>query len=179
MRTAMAIDWIWVEELVVKHATRALADLAESHAASGGEPFSAALFLVEPFDGVAIDLLLDTDPATTFHAATFRYALEVSKQIEPWADVGEAIFEATEADMDDARTTATGDFVTTAKFLDAVCRAALRLETTAFAELACTPDFAIAVSADPTEPGELARARYATFKKAAAAAPSAEPGGRR
>ena len=132
----MAIDWGWLEELVVRHGLVAISEFASAHER---ETFRAAVFFVEPFDGVAIDLLLYT-PAQ-------RYRIDIAKQIEPWPEIAEAIFEATEADMDDARYI-DGETTTTTAFLVAMRRAAHRLEMSALGKLPRAREFAVIVTRD-------------------------------
>ncbi len=169
----MAIDWTWIEELLVKHGERALTELASAHA---GETFYGALFVIEPYKRPAVHILLNTPealladlgsdnakkPHYKFMPSTFRHVLRLEDMIEQWDDITAAIVEATDADME------LDDLRTTNKLLDAVCRAALRLEPT-LATLRRTDDFAIGVTPDAKEPGDISIDRYAKFKKRAIA----------
>ena len=170
----MAIDWTWLEELLVKHGEKALASFKPKK----GETFYAAMFRVEPFDGVSVALLLNTkehlaktvdaknrdQPHYKYMPSVFGQRVEISRTIDQWSEIDDAIVEATEADMEDDKTNPEGHWATTGKLLECVCRAAVRLEP-ALGKLARTDDFAIGISPDPAEPGDMSVDRYVKFKK--------------
>ena len=170
----MAIDWSWLEELLVKQAEKALEAFASEHKT---ETFYAAMFEVEPFDGVFVKLLLNTKehivakvgenadkPHYKYMPASFKYTLPISKTIDQWNELDDAIVEATEEDMEEERTNSDGMWATTGKLVDTVCRAAFRLEKTGFAKLQRTPDFAIGVQPEQHEPGDMSVDRYKKFR---------------
>jgi len=170
----MAIDWAWLEELLVKHSEQALGKLKHK-----GKPFYAAMFAIEPFDGVFVQLLLSTPehlakevdaknrtkPHYKYMLSVFEHTLRVSKAIEQWSEIDDAIVEATEADMEDDKTDKEGQWATTGRLIECVCRVATRLENGALGKLPRTPDFAIGVSPDASEPGDMSIDRYVKFKK--------------
>jgi hypothetical protein len=175
----VAIDWNALEPKLLAQAQRALVTYAKKHAK---ETFYGAVFLVEPYDGVSFQILLSTiehlvedggDASSLdskFLPGAFRDTLDIGERVEGWDDIDEEMTSAMDDDMEADRMTDAGEYVTASKFLAVACNVALRLEREGFGGLARTPDFAISVTADPAEPGELALARYAAVKKRAALA---------
>jgi hypothetical protein len=181
----MGIEWKQIEDLFVTESTRVLRDHAAAHP---GEAVYGAMFDIETFDGPSLSIHLNTpehlaseagDNATKPHyrwlAGGFKYSLRVTKSVPAWKDLASTLEEATEADMDDDRTDADGMWRTAGELVACVCRAVIRLEAAnAFAPLARTPDFDVAVTPDPREPGDLSLERMQKFRRrhVAIAAPS-------
>jgi len=177
------LEWPRIETLLLAAAKQALDDFARAHTS---ETFYGAIVMIEPYDGASFEILLNTEAHLRQEAGAanareihyrflpggFEHTLHVSKAVSGWDAIASEIEAAMEADMEDDRLI-DGLYVTAQKFLDTACRIAARLELTAFAQLFRVPDFKIAVTPDPREPGDFALERYARFKqRAALAAPS-------
>jgi hypothetical protein len=178
------VDWAAVEKLLVGEATRQLAAFAAKHP---HDVFYGAVFDVEPYDGCHVHLLLNTeahleqehgkpvaadDLGSRFLPGSFEHTLKISK-LDDFP--GSAIEELIEADIDDDRIDDDGLYHTTAKLLATVCTVAMTLEHGALTALQRAPDFTIAVTPDPREPGDFSVARYARFKRAISAKRRSDP----
>ena len=140
--------------------------------------FYGAVIDVEPYDGCAVHLRLNTErhlvaandgkpvSADDLHArflpGGFLHTLALSKFDDFPGDAIEAQVERDlenpDADDDDPATA-------TFKLLEVACNVAFAIEQGALTKLERTADFTIAVTRDPREPGDFSVARYAKFKK--------------
>ncbi len=182
---ARSIDWAAIEKLLVRQATTKLARLARDHRDA---VFYGAVVDVEPYDGCSVRLLLNTEEHLTadnggepvaaddlhsrFLPGAFAHSLKLSDNDDFPAAAIEALVERDledpDADEDDPEST-------TSKLLEVACRVAFELEHGALLQLKRTPDFAMAVTRDPREPGDFSVARYAKFKRQAMAARRSNP----
>ncbi len=172
---ARSVDWTALEKLLVDEANRRLAEFAAEHP---DDVFYGAVIDVEPYDGCAVRLLLNTEAHLTaendgkpvpaedlfsrFLPGAFAFTIKLSK-LDGFP--GDAIEAQVERDLrnpnadDDDPTTATF------KLLEIACNVAFAIEQGALTKLERTADFTIAVTRDPREPGDFSVARYARFKK--------------
>lgn len=169
------VDWTAIEKLLLDEATSGLVAFAADHP---GEVFYGAVIDVEPYDGCAVSLHLNTEQHLTaahdgkpvapdnlrsrFLPGAFAFTIPLTETAAfPDAAIEAQVerdLEDPDADDDDPRTA-------TFKLLEIACSVAFALEQGALTTLARTPDFTIAVTRDPREPGELSVARYARFRK--------------
>lgn len=169
------VDWTAIERLLLDEATSGLAAVAADHP---NEVFYGAVIDVEPYDGCSVELHLNTEQHLTaardgnpvaaddlrsrFLPGAFAYTIPLT---ETEAFPSAAIEARVERDLEDPDVDDDDPRTATYKLLEIACSVAFALEHGALTTLARTPDFTIAVTRDPREPGELSVARYAKFKK--------------
>jgi hypothetical protein len=169
------VEWTAIEKLLLDEATSGLATFAAEHP---GEVFYGAVLDVEPYDGCSVSLHLNTEQHLTsehdgrpvaaddlrsrFLPGAFGFTVPLT---ETDAFPAAAIEAQVERDLEDPDTDDDDPKTATFKLLEIACSVAFALEHGALTKLARTPDFTIAVTRDPREPGEVAVARYARFKK--------------
>ena len=169
-----SVDWTAIEKLLLDEATSGLAAFAAEHP---GEVCYGAVIEVAAGGG-SVRLRLNTEQHLTaqhagsavapddlrrrFLPGAFAFTIPLTETV---AFPSEAIEAQVEHDLEDPDAAADDPKTATSRLLDLACRVAFSLEHDALTTLSRTPDFAIAVTRDPREPGERSVARYTRFKK--------------
>jgi hypothetical protein len=180
-----SVDWTAIEKLLLDAATDGLAAFAADHP---NDVFYGAVIDVEPYDGCSVDLHLNTeehlraeydgdeisvdDLHRRFLPGAFAHTIPLTEDNKFPSSAIEALVER---DMEDPDADDDDPASTTRKLLEVACSVAFALEQGALAKLKRTPEFTIAVTRDPREPGEMSVARYAKYKKQLRAARRSNP----